>query len=211
MHVSMLSVPQGVCMVRLLLPGGPSSRSARGEMLLYINGSTLFGFGARWDHGRFCDDSFVLRGEQTATEPQAWASLGPSVPPKFPPPPRPAGQEKVTAVANITASSLLGNKSAQNARTPLKGSIVDYVAAVVGERRDVKIDEVACSGPSAPVGDCVAVVGDPCDHEPVVPECEAMLLTVVVDLARGRLDRAEVNGYPVETHDDVARWERIAP
>lgn len=217
-QVSQLAGPYAGCEVRLLMTRGRGRRATTVEVVLGIHGDELQGQGARWRGPARCHEPFVVFGERSAG-----AKLGDAVA-VVPAEPKRADTELAAAVAKIAAASLLGppvtrvetenwlgEVTEHDVRTPLRGSIVEYVTAVVGQPQDVSLHEVPCSAPGS--GRCVAVLGDPCRPELTDPEsdCEGIYLNVVVDVERGRLDRADSGGYPVRAHADIAAWEVIAP
>lgn len=226
MEVSLLAGPYAGCEVRMHSTLGRADWATETDLIFSVSGAKLQGLGTQWNAPNPCNENFLLVGTPTSPTPAAWARLGDPAPPRMPADPRPADDALTAAVAGISAESVLGpevttrtvrvaDDEVQEAavRTPLRGSIVEYVAAVVGQARDVSLHEVPCSRPDA--GRCVAVVGDPCRPEFLDPEtdwdCEGMFLDVVVDIDRNRLDRADSLGYPVRSHADIADWERIAP
>jgi hypothetical protein len=220
--VSQLAGPYVGCEVRLLMTRGRGARATTVEVVLGVHGDELQGQGARWLGPGRCSSPFTVFGERSAAG--EWAKMGEAGQPVTVMAPKRADAELAAAVAKIPAASLLGpavtrvttenwlgEVTEHDVRTPVRGSIVEYVAAVVGEPRDVSLHEVPCSDPRA--GRCVAVLGDPCRPELIDPEsdCEGMFLNIVVDVERGRIDRADSGGYPVRSHADVAGWEVIAP
>ncbi|MCY0990398.1 hypothetical protein OV203_24875 [Nannocystis sp. ILAH1] len=226
MQVSLLAGPYAGCEVRMHSTLGRADWATETDLLFSVTGKELRGLGVQWNAPHGCPETFLLLGERSSPTPAAWARLGEPAPPLPPADPRPPNQELADAVAGISAETVLGPAIAtlsvpiaddivddQPVRTPLRGSIVEFVTALVGQTHDVSLHEVACSLPHA--GRCVAVVGDPCRPERLDPEtdwdCEGMYLVVVVDVDRKRLDRADTGGFPVRSHRDVAEWERIAP
>ncbi|WAS89839.1 hypothetical protein [Nannocystis punicea] len=226
MHVSLLAGPYVGCEVRLHSTLGRADWATHTELKFRVFEHKLEGGGAQWNAPALCNEVFALSGERTAAGPAEWAQLGEPAPPQVPAPPRPADEALAAAVAGISAESLLGPAVStittlglydeieeRAARIALRGSIVEYVTAAVGQARDISLHEVPCSLPDA--GRCVAVVGDPCRPEFLDPQedwdCEGLYLVVVVDVDRKRLDRANTAGYPVRSHADIAGWELIAP
>jgi hypothetical protein len=210
MQVSLLAGPYAGCEVRLLMTRGRGARATTVEVVFSVHENGLQGQGARWRGPAMCSEPFTVHGERSAAAPGEWAQLGEVAAPVVPAEPKPADAGLAAEVAKISAASLLGPAVA-SVTMPPRGSIVEYVAAVVGEPRDVSLTEVPCSDPR--VGRCVAVLGDPCRPEFTDPEsdCEGMFLNVVVDVARARVDRADSGGYPVRSHADVAGWLDVAP
>lgn len=98
---------------------------------------------------------------------------------------------------------------------PLRGTIAEYVAAVVSRTGRPEADLVATGFVPCgrrPEARCVALVGDPCRKEPS-EGCEGMYLTVVVDPSTSyALDRAVAGGrYVVENQGDIEDLRDAAP
>lgn len=214
MRSALVVGPRPECGLRITL--GPTTKDPanHAELLLALERGELTGVGTLWGEvsGKRCMQMFSVFGKRS-TEPAMWAALGVTVPAPMVDPPRPASAEQAAAARKVGARSLLGGAPVAKAAVKLKGSIADYVAAVVGRPKSVRLLDVACSGPSASAGRCVAVVGDPCS--PGLPDagedCEGMYLTVVFDPRTGKLDRADAGGYPVESQADVEERLEMAP
>ncbi len=206
--------PRSDCGLRITL--GPTAKdpATHVELLLALERGELTGVGVLWGKasGKRCTQMFSVFGKRS-TEPAQWAALGATVPAPKVDPPRAASDELAAAARKVDAKSLLGGVPAARASVKLRGTIADYVAAIVAGPKSVRLLDVACSGPSASDGRCVAVVGDPCS--PGLPDagedCEGMYLTVVLDPRTGKLDRADAGGYPVESQADVEERLEMAP
>jgi hypothetical protein len=201
--------PQPACGVRVRL-GAAGGEHA--ELLLTLDGGELNGVGTLWGkaRGKACSERLSVFGKRSAPAPAVWAGFGAVTPAPGVEPPRPADAAQTRQVEGISAASLLGGATKRGASVPLKGSIAAYVAAVVEAPKAVALLDVACTaGP----GRCVAVVGDPCraGSPEASEDCEGMFLTVVVDPATGKLDRADAGGYPVESQADVEVRLEMAP
>jgi hypothetical protein len=208
LRVTPYSAPGTKCGLRLEL-GARSGTHA--ELLLGREREGLDGLAALWVTGATpCQDHASVFGEYIATEPAPWSALTRAGPwPKLSAA-KPASAELTAAARKITATSIFGGAPAEDPRIKLRGSIVDYVGAVVETPGAVKLHEVPCTATSD--GRCVAIVGDPCRpgiHEG--EDCEGMYLTVVVNTTTGALDRADAGGYPVESQADIEKRNAEAP
>lgn len=207
--VTQVVVPGHKCSVRWRA-GGTAAGSAHVELLLHVEDGALQGLGTYWSRkdGEPCRQRLSVFGARTATEPDAEAALGPRLPAPPVAPPVPASAELTAATRAITARALLGGAPARRPRVKLAGSIVDYVAAVVGEPEDVELLEVPCGRADAR---CVAIVGEPCRRADEDDDCEGMYLSVVVDPRARQIDRADASGYPIESQVDIEEHLEIAP
>jgi len=179
------------------------------ELLLARDGKGLGGGGSLWSthEGAPCRQSGSVFGESVAAQPESWSGLTAAAPwPRLAAVKR-ASPELVAAAGTITAKSVF--RGARRPRVALRGSIVDYVAAVVDDARAIQLFTVPCTTVGAT--QCVAIVGDPCRPGKYDGDCEGMYLTVVVDTARGKLDRASSSIYPVATQTDIEERLDAAP
>ncbi len=186
----------------------PSGEHA--ELLLARETDGVRGGGSLWSthEGAACRQSGSVFAEYTAARPESWSRLTAAGPwPELAAPKR-ASAELDAAARTITAKSMF--RGARKPRVALRGSVVDYVAAVVDDARAIQLFTVGCTTVAG--AQCVAIVGDPCrpgKHEG--EDCEGMYLTVVVDTARSKLDRAASSIYPVETQTDIEERLEMAP
>lgn len=205
------AVPGVACGVRLELrpPAGPT----HGEVLLRRDATGLHGQGTLWaaKAGEPCRQFFSVFGERSAAAPAAWSALA-AGPAQELPAPTPAGSELAAAARKLPAAPLFGPRVSGTPAVKLAGSVVAYVAAVVGEPRAVKLYEVGCTAATDPDARCVAVVADPCaDDLRAGEDCEGMYLTAVVNITTGKLDRADAGNYPVESQADIEDRLEMAP
>lgn len=205
--------PERKCALRVRLGPVGTDGSAHAELLLVLERGSLGGVGSWWKSrgGKRCMEAVSVFSTRVDAAPPGWAGFAATVPGLEPAPARPAS-EALLAVANkLDARALLGGAPVARASVPLRGKLVDYVAAVVEGPKSVRVVEVGCTSSSA--GRCVAVVGDPCSAglPDAGEDCEGMYLTVVVDPATGKLDRADAGGYPVEVQADVEARLEMAP
>jgi hypothetical protein len=214
LRVTPYSAPGTKCGLRLELGArtGTHAQILLGRERVGLGGRVgLDGLVALWVTGAApCQDHGSVFGEYIATQPAPWSALTPAGSwPKLPDA-QPASAELTAATRKITAKSIFGGAPAEDPRIKLRGSIVDYVAAVVETPGAVRLYEVPCTATTD--GRCVAVVGDPCRpgiHEG--EDCEGMYLTVVVNTTTGTLDRADSGGYPVESQADIEKRNDDAP
>lgn len=203
------------CGLRLTLGPTTDDSSTHAELLLALENGELTGNGTWWGKadGKRCVQRFSVFGKRTAPTLAAWAALGATMPAPAVDPPRPASDELASAARELDLRALLGVVPVKRPSVKLKGTLADYVAAVVGGPKSVHVRDVACSRPTVGDGRCVAVEGDPC--RPGAPEasedCEGMYLTIVVDPKTGKLDRADAGGYPVESQADIEDHLEMAP
>ena len=184
----------------------------RVELLFARERGGLSGGGSLWStrEGTPCRNSISVFGEYIAAQPESWSGLTAAAPWPRSPVAKPASAELAAASRKLTAKSVFGGPAVRRPRVALRGSIVDYVAAVVEDARAIKLFAVPCTAVAGT--QCVAIVGDPCrpgQHEG--EDCEGMYLTVVVDTTTGKLDRADSGGYPVATHADIEERLEEAP
>ena len=206
--------PRLECGLRVDLGPGADATS-HAQLLLQLERGELAGVGTWWGEvkGKRCVQSLSVFGKRSAATPAAWAELGATVPAPPAVPAPPVSAEVMAAVGKLEARALLGGVAVKRPAVKLRGTLVEYVAAVVEGPKSVELVDVACSGPAAGEARCVAVVGEPCRAglADAGEDCEGMYLTVVVDPRSGALDRADAGGYPVETQADVEERLAMAP
>ncbi len=208
-RVASYTAPDVTCGLRVRLGAGPGPHV---ELLLHREGEGLRGQGSLWStrEGAPCRHAASVFGENIAAQPQPWSALTAANPWLRPAAAKPASSELVAATRKITARSILGGAAVDGARVKLRGSIVDYVAAVVETPRAVTLYEVPCTAAAEPR--CVAIVGDPCrPAQHIGEDCEGMYLTVVIAPRSGKLDRIDAGEAPVETQADVEQRLDEAP
>lgn len=206
--------PELECGLRIDLGPGADGRT-HAQLLLRLEKGELAGVGTWWGEarGKRCMQSVSVFGKRSEARPAAWAKLGAIVPAPPPLPAPPVSAATAELVGKLEARALLGGVTVKRPAVKLKGTLVEYVAAVVEGPQSVALVDVACSGPAAGEARCVAVVGDPCraDRVGAGEDCEGMYLTVVIDPRNGGVDRADAGGYPVETQADVEARLEMAP
>ena len=211
-HSAVVVSPSPECGARVVLgPGGPEP--ARVELLLRRENGGMGGGATLWrgPANRRCRQGYSIVGERRAPQPAEWAKLGPAAPAPTLAAPAPASGELAAKVRALPVKPLLGGVTAVGAQVKLKGSLVDYVAAVVEGPKSVRLVELPCTAAGSQGARCVAAVGDPCGAVNKDEDCEGMYLTVVVDPRSGALDRADAGGYPVESQADVEARLEMAP
>ncbi len=207
LRVAPYAGPDTTCGLRIEIGG---ATTPRGELLLARSETGLDGQSSLWAtrDDAVCRHSSSVFGERIAAAPAPWAAL--TAAGQWPQLTATPASPALSAAVRKLAARAVFTTPAKRPAVKLRGSIVEFVAAVAEQPRAVQLFEVPCT--TAAAGPCVAIVGDPCrPAEAEGEDCEGMYLTVVVDTAAGKLDRADSGGNPVTSHADIEQRLADAP